>query len=256
MSAEIRKAMVLSAGHGKRMRPLTNAMPKPLIKVGGRSMLERQLDRLEEAGVEEVVVNLHYLGEQIEKQLAGRERPKISFSWEEEALLETGGGVKKALGHFGDEPFFVLNGDMVFLNGLTPALRRLAERWDDAEMDALLLLYPTVMLLNDIGLGDFDMDPEGRLSRRMEGHSAPFVFTGIQALHPRLFKNAPDGVFSLNRLYDEAIEAERLFGLRHDGLWYHVGTPDDLEATEDDLLNQLGEHPEPRLTTFKTVRDK
>ena len=219
-------------------------------------MLERQLDRLAEAGVEEAVVNLHYLGDQIEGALASYDRLKVIFSWEKETLLETGGGVKKALDHFGDEPFFVLNGDMVFLNGLTPALGRLAERWDDGEMDALLLLYATVMLLNDIGLGDFEMDPTGLLSRRMENHSAPFVFTGVQILHPRLFKNAPEGPFSLNLLYDQAIEAERLYGVRHDGLWYHVGTPEDLEATEDDLLNQLGEHPEPRLTTFKTVRDK
>ena len=244
MSGTIKKAMVLSAGHGLRMRPLTETIPKPLIKVGGRSMLERQLDRLAEAGVEEAVINLHYLGDQIEGALANYDRLKVIFSWEKETLLETGGGVKKALDHFGDEPFFVLNGDMVFLNGLTPALGRLAERWDDGEMDALLLLYATVMLLNDIGLGDFEMDPTGLLSRRMENHSAPFVFTGVQILHPRLFKNAPEGPFSLRK----ANQARNP--------WYHVGTPEDLEATEDDLLNQLGEHPEPRLTTFKTVRDK
>lgn len=256
MTSMPKRAMVLAAGYGKRMRPLTEKTPKPLIAVGGRAMLDRQLDRLAEAGVEEAVVNLHYLGERIEAHLEGRQNPKITLSWEREELLETGGGVKKALPLLGGEPFFVLNADMVFLNGLIPALERLAARWNEEEMDALLLLYPTVMLLNYSGGGDFVMDPLGRLERREERQLSPFLFAGVQILHPRLFEAAPEGPFSLNLLYDKAIEAGRLFGIRHDGLWYHVGTPEDLSLTEDDLLQELGEHPEPRLKTFKTVRDK
>ncbi len=227
-------AMVLAAGLGQRMRPITDTMPKPLIEVRGRAMLDTILDRLEDAGITKVVVNLHYLGEMIEVHLKDRGSPQIVFSKEED-LLETGGGVTKALPLLGEVPFFVLNGDVCWLDGLTPALRRLAATWNEADMDALLLLHPTVSAFGYEGIGDYFMDPEGRLRRRQERQIAPFIHAGIQILHPRLFEGAPAGSFSLNKLYDKAQEAERLWGLRHDGEWYHVGTPAELRAVEDAL---------------------
>jgi MurNAc alpha-1-phosphate uridylyltransferase len=234
-----KKAMVLAAGLGQRMRPLTDKMPKPLVPVQGEPMLDTILDRLQAHGIEQVVVNTHYLGEMIEAHLKDRKRPKIALSPESD-LLETGGGVKKALPLLGEEPFFVLNGDVCWLDGLTPALARLAAIWNDAEMDALLLLHPTCSAFGYEGIGDYLMDPVGRLRRRQERQIAPFIYADIQILPPRLFADAPEGSFSLNRLYDKAQEAERLWGLRHDGEWYHVGTPAELRAVED-ALHHLAE---------------
>ncbi len=228
------RAMVLAAGLGERMRPLTDSTPKPLIEVRGRPMIDRVLDRLDAAGVREAVVNLHHLGDRLEQHLADRRRPKILFS-PEEVLLDTGGGVTKALPHLGKQPFFALNGDVVWLDGGQPALERLAAAWDDAEMDVLLLLHPTVFAHGYHGSGDFFMSPVGRLRRRREREVAPFIFTGIQVLHPRFFTDLPEGAFSLNLLYDRAAEAERLWGLRHDGEWFHVGTPEALAEVEDAL---------------------
>lgn len=227
-------AMVLAAGLGQRMRPLTNTLPKPLIEVRGRAMLDTILDRLDDAGIVKAVVNLHHLGELIEKHLADRRTPSIVFSHEKD-LLETGGGVTKALSLLGEGPFFVLNGDVCWLDGLVPALRRLAAAWNEAEMDALLLLHPTCSAFGYEGVGDYFMDPEGRLRRRQERQIAPFIHAGIQILHPRLFEGAPAGSFSLNRLYDKAQDEGRLWGLRHDGEWFHVGTPQELRAVEDAL---------------------
>ena len=231
--------MVLAAGLGQRMRPLTDKMPKPLVQVQGEAMLDTILDRLQAHGIEEVVVNTHYLGQMIEAHLKDRKRPKIALSPESD-LLETGGGVKKALPLLGDAPFFVLNGDVCWLDGLTPALARLALTWNEAEMDALLLLHPTCSAFGYEGVGDYLMDPVGRLRRRQERQIAPFIYAGIQILHPRLFAGAPEVSFSLNKLYDKAQEAERLWGLRHDGEWYHVGTPAELRAVED-ALHHLAE---------------
>ena len=228
------RAMVLAAGRGERMRPLTDQRPKPLIEVRGRAMLDWLLDRLAAAGVAEVVVNLHHLGEMIAGHLDSRREPKILFSREDE-LLDTGGGVTKALALLGKAPFFVANGDVVWLDGLTPAFERLAAAWDDKTMDALLLLHPTAYAYGYGGRGDFFMDPDGVLRRRDECEVAPFIFAGIQILHPRLFKNVPGGSFSLNLLYDRAAEAGRLWGLRHDGEWFHVGTPEALKDVEDAL---------------------
>ena len=227
-------AMVLAAGLGQRMRPITNTLPKPLVEVRGRAMLDTILDRLEDAGIARAVVNLHYLGEKIEAHLKDRRSPKIVFSHEED-LLETGGGVTRALSLLGEGPFFVLNGDVCWLDGLTPALQRLASAWNDEDMDALLLLHPTCSAFGYEGIGDYFMDPAGRLRRRQERQIAPFIHAGIQILHPRLFADAPAGSFSLNKLYDKAQETERLWGLRHDGEWYHVGTPQELRAVEDAL---------------------
>jgi N-acetyl-alpha-D-muramate 1-phosphate uridylyltransferase len=225
------RAMVLAAGKGLRLRPITLSRPKPLVEVGGQTMLDGVLDRLAEAGAAEAVVNAHYLGQMIESHLQGRTRPRIHLS-HEEALLETGGGVKKALPLLGEEPFFVINGDILWRDGKVPALRRLAEAWDGARMDALLLLQPTATAVGYEGLGDFVMDQLGRLRRREEGEVAPFLFAGLQILSPGLFAGTPDGPFSLNLIYDRALAAGRLYGLRHDGAWYHVGTPEDLQRVE------------------------
>ena len=228
------RAMVLAAGLGERMRPITDTLPKPLIELRGRTLLDSILDRVAAAGVPEAVINLHYLGEMIEARLVPRERPRVSFS-HEETRLETGGGVRKALSPLGADAFFVINGDVSWLDGHTPALERLAAAWDDEEMDALLLLHPTAFAVGYAGVGDFVLAPDGRMRRRRESEVSPVVFTGIQILHPRLFEDAPEGPFSLNLIYDKAGAAERLWGLRHDGEWFHIGTPEGLRDVEDAL---------------------
>ena len=228
------RAMVLAAGLGERMRPITDTLPKPLIELRGRTLLDSILDRVAAAGVPEAVINLHYLGEMIEARLVPRERPRVSFS-HEETRLETGGGVRKALSLLGADAFFVINGDVCWLDGHTPALERLAAAWDDEEMDALLLLHPTAFAVGYAGVGDFVLAPDGRMRRRRELEVSPFVFTGIQILHPRLFEDAPEEPFSLNLIYDKAGAAERLWGLRHDGEWFHIGTPEGLRDVEDAL---------------------
>lgn len=239
------RAMVLAAGYGKRMRPLSDERPKPLIEVHGRPMIDRVLDRLAAAGVKEAVVNLHYKGDMLRAHLAGRSRPEILFS-EEAKILDTGGGIAKALPQLGAEAFYVANSDVVWLDGLRPALERLASFWDDSRMDALLLLHSAALAFGYEGQGDFTLAPDGQVRRRNEREVAPFVFTGLQILHPRLFENAPEGAFSLNRLWDRAIEDQRLYGLRHDGLWFHVGTPELLAETEQELSYELGKpRPEP-----------
>lgn len=235
----ITRAMVLAAGRGVRLRPLTDRMPKPLVPVGGVAMLDRALDALARAGVREAVVNVHYLGAQIETHLAARARPAIRIS-REDTLLETGGGIAKAIGHFAAAPFFAANADIVWLDGATPALTRLAQAWDGARMDALLLVQPVARAVGYDGAGDFLLAPEGRLVRRGEAATAPFVFAGVQILHPRLFDGAPAGTFSLNVLYDKARAAGRLFGLVHDGGWLHVGTVEGLAAAERALAGGTG----------------
>lgn len=227
-------AMVLAAGLGLRMRPITETIPKPLIRVAGRTLLDRALDRLEEAGVEEAIVNVHHLAGQIERHLQDRRRrdgrgPRCIVSFEPERL-ETGGGVARALPLLGSGAFFVVNSDIILLNGPRPALAMLAAAWDDATMDALLLLHRVVAAPGYEGAGDFFMGQQGRLRRRQDPDHAPYLFTGVQMLHPRLFALAPDGAFSLNVLYDQAIAARRLYGLVHDGRWFHVGQPSHIQA--------------------------
>ncbi len=228
--------MVLAAGLGKRMRPLTETLPKPLVPVAGRTLIDRVLDRFADADLARVVVNLHYFRGTLETHLAARQAPALELS-PEEALLETGGGVKNALPRLGSDPFYVANADVLWLDGKVPALQRLAKAWNDATMDALLLLHPAVSAFGYEGNGDYFIDPLGRLRRRRGAEIAPFIFAGVQILQPRLFAGAPDGAFSLNRLYDRAQEAGRLWGLRHDGLWFHVGTPEGLAETEA-VLNE------------------
>ena len=226
-------AMILAAGLGLRLRPVTERLPKPLVAVAGRTMLDRVLDHLDAVGVARRVVNTHWLGALIARHLAGR--PGITLSAEPD-LLETGGGVAKALPLLGDRPFYVCNADIIWSDGGTPALRRLADAWDDERMDALLLLQCTVTAFGYDGQGDFFLDAAGVARRRRQAEISPLLFGGVQILHPRLFAGAPDGPFSLNRLYDRAEEAGRLYGIVHDGGWYHIGTPDALAAAEALLI--------------------
>ncbi len=228
----LEKAMVLAAGLGTRLRPVTETLPKPLVEIDGRALIDHVLDRLDAAGIKEVVVNTHHLADQVEKHLEGRSSPEIRLSPEKE-LLKTGGGVAKALGMLGDQPFFVVNVDALWLNGPFDALERMTATWDDGRMDGLLMLHSTVDAYGYRGIGDFCADGNGLLTRRPEREVSPWVFAGIQILHPRLFADTPDGVFSLNVLYDKVIEEKRLYGAVHDGEWFDVGTPEGLEEAEN-----------------------
>jgi len=227
-----RSAMVLAAGFGARMRPLTATMPKPLVQVDGRALLDHVLDRLADAGVERAVVNVHYLAEQIIAHTAARAKPKVTISDERGLLLDTGGGVVKALAELGDAPFFHINSDTIWIDGVKPNLLRLAEGFDAAAMDALLLLAPTAGSVGYAGRGDFTMAPDGRLQRRGERDVAPFVYAGAAILSPSLFAGAPRDAFPLTALFDRAAAAGRLAGLRLEGLWMHVGTPEAIVEAE------------------------
>ena len=226
------RAMVLAAGLGTRMRPLTDTLPKPLVTVAGQALLDHVLDRLADAGVETAVVNVHHMADQIENHLKGRTRPKIEISDERGELLDTGGGVVKALKRLGPSPFFHMNSDTLWIEGVTPNLQRLAAGFDSARMDMLLLLASTTASIGYEGRGDFVMAPDGRLARRAERQVAPFVYAGAAMLSPAQFADAPQGKFSLNRMFDRAIEAGRLYGLRLEGTWMHVGTPAAIKAAE------------------------
>ena len=229
------RAMVLAAGHGVRMRPLTDRTPKPLIEVGGKALIDHVLDRLAAAGVEQAVVNVHHLADQIENHLAGRRSPQILISDERDELLDTGGGVVKALPLLGEAPFFHVNSDTIWIDGVKPNLERLADAFDAARMDALLLLAPSAGSVGYAGRGDFAMAPDGHLTRRGEREVVPFVYAGAAILTPALFADAPAGPFSLTRLFDRAHEAGRLHGLRLEGIWMHVGTPDAIALAEATL---------------------
>jgi MurNAc alpha-1-phosphate uridylyltransferase len=225
--------MVLAAGLGVRMRPLTDTMPKPMVPVAGKPLLDHVLDRLAAAGVEHAVVNVHYRGEQIIAHLAGRTRPRVTISDERGLLLGTGGGVVKALPELGSGPFFHINSDTIWIDGVTPNLTRLAESFDPARMDALLLLASTTESIGYDGRGDFVMAPNAGLRARGEREIAPFVYAGAAILSPGLFEQAPSGEFPLTLLFKRAEENGRLFGLRLDGVWMHVGTPEAIKAAED-----------------------
>jgi MurNAc alpha-1-phosphate uridylyltransferase len=227
----IDRAMVLAAGLGKRMRPLTDDRPKPLVELAGRCLLDRALDSLSAAGIARFVVNTHYMGRMVAAHLAGR--PEIVLSPEDE-LLETGGGVKAALPLLGDGAFFVVNSDAVWRDCGKSAIARMAAHWDCDSMDALLLLVPMHAVAGNMGghPGDYHLEDDGKARRRAPDETAPFLFGGIQILHPRLFEDAPDGAFSLNLLYDRGQQAGRLHGLRHEGEWYLVGSPEELAAAE------------------------
>ena len=226
--------MVLSAGMGTRMRPLTDTRPKPLVEVEGKALIDHVLDRLEAAGVDEAVVNVHHHADALEAHLARRSAPpRLHISDERGALLETGGGIRKALHFFHGEPFFAINADTIWIEGVRPNLLRLAENFDPQTMDALLLVAGTATSVGYDGRGDFVMDPHGRLERRGERLITPFVYAGACVLKPELFAGTPEGPFSLNRIFDASLAAGRLYGIRLEGVWMHVGTPDAIPAAEE-----------------------
>ena len=226
--------MVLAAGLGTRMRPLTEAVPKPLLALRGRSLLDHALDRLADSGVREVVVNAHHLAPQIVAACEARSEPHCQVVVEPE-LLETGGGIRNALPLLGPAPFAVVNGDAYWLDGPVPALRRLAAAFDEERMDGLLLMVRSATVEGEVGLGDFLLDPLGRLRRPKEREIAPYIYAGVQILHPRLLDGTEPGRFGLMGSWMRAIEAGRLYGLVHDGAWFHLSTPPDLQRAEEIL---------------------
>jgi MurNAc alpha-1-phosphate uridylyltransferase len=234
VSAEVPKtAMVMAAGLGKRMRPLTATRPKPLIEVAGRSLLDHVLDRLRAAGVQKVVVNVHYLPGAVEAHLTAKPHGlEVAISDERKQLLETGGALVKAEPLIDADPFLVVNSDNLWIDGPADTLKLLASHWDGDRMDALLLLVPHARAQNHRGMGDFHMDRTGRLRRRERSRVAPFVYTGVQIMSKSLLDGAPEGPFSTNILWDKAIEAGRCFGAVHQGLWFDVGTPTAIRQTE------------------------
>ncbi len=227
-----KRAMVMAAGLGTRMRPLTHATPKPLVKVAGKALIDYVLDRLVAAGVEMAVVNVHYLADQIVAHLAKRRDLEIRISDERDELLDSGGGIYKALSHFEGEPFFHVNADTVWIEGTSHALERLKQLWQPSIMDALMLLAATVNSVCYEGKGDFVMDAQGHLTRVPEHHVSPFVWTSVEIVHPRLFDAAPGGRFSINPLWDRAISRGRLFGMRLDGIWMHIDRPEAIAPAE------------------------
>jgi N-acetyl-alpha-D-muramate 1-phosphate uridylyltransferase len=236
MPVKPQKAMVLAAGLGQRMRPLTDTMPKPMVSVAGRPLLDHVLDRLADGGVIEAVVNVHYLPDQIIAHTAGRAHPRVIISDERDQVLGTGGGVVKALPLLGHEPFFHVNSDTMWIEGVRSNLVRLAEAFDPARMDILLLMAPTASSIGYSGRGDYSMLSDGTLRKRREHQVVPFVYAGAAIISPSIFDGAPEGEFSLVRMFDKANEQDRLFGLRLDGVWMHVGTPDAVAAAEEALL--------------------
>jgi MurNAc alpha-1-phosphate uridylyltransferase len=231
-----RRAMVLAAGLGTRMHPVTGNSPKPLVAVGGKPLIDHALDRLAAAGVTTAVVNVHYLADRIERHLAGRSTPAIVISDERGALLDTGGGIVKALPLLGDAPFFLANSDTLWIDGVKPNLVRLADGFDAARMDALLLLAATCSSVGYAGRGDFAMTADGSLRRRAEREVVPFVYAGAAILRPALFAAPPPGTFSLNLMFDRALARGRLHGMRLEGLWMHVGTPEAIAAADAAIL--------------------
>ena len=232
--------MVLAAGFGERMRPLTEKMPKPLVPVAGKPLLDHVLDRLAAAGITQAVVNVHYLADQIEKHVASRKTPQIVISDERTKLLNTGGGVVKALPTIGTEPFFHINSDTIWIDGAKPNLTRLADAFDPETMDTLLLLAPTKGSIGYIGRGDFAMAADGRLTRRGERDTVPFVYAGAAILQPAPFVEAPESEFPLTEIFDRVAKKGRLFGLPLDGLWMHVGTLAAIDEAEGAIKASAG----------------
>lgn len=233
--------MILAAGLGTRMAPLTAERPKPLIKLRGKALIDHAIDHLIHGGVNFFVVNVHYMAEMLVAHLKKRKDVEIRICDETGAILDTGGAVAKALPFFKGEPFFTHNSDSLWIEGMGSALSRMKARWDSEVMDALMLLAPTVTSIGFEGRGDFEMDSLGLLKRRGEMKLAPFVWTGLQILHPRLFDGAPKGRFSINPLWDKAIAKGRLYGVRLDGTWIHVGTPQGLQDAEEFLRDLVHE---------------
>jgi MurNAc alpha-1-phosphate uridylyltransferase len=236
-AAPPRTAMVMAAGLGKRMRPLTATRPKPLVEVAGKALIDHVFDRLRAAGVEQAVVNVHYLADALEAHLTRTHGLGITISDERKLLLETGGGLVQAAPMIAEDTFLVVNSDNFWIDGPADSLRLLASHWDEEKMDALLLLIPHARASNNNGVGDFHMDALGRLRRRGPGRVAPFVFTGIQIVSKRLLRDAPEGAFSTNIFWDRAMAEGRCFGAVHQGLWFDVGSPPAITATEAALAH-------------------
>jgi MurNAc alpha-1-phosphate uridylyltransferase len=238
--------MIMAAGLGTRMAPLTRERPKPLIPLAGKPLIDHAMDRLIKGGVTFFVVNVHYMADQLiahlEKRRARDKDVQIVISDESDAILDTGGGIAKSLHYFEGEPFFTYNSDSVWVEGMGSAIARMRNRWNSDRMDCLMLLAPCATAIGYDGRGDFEMDAWGVLKRRDEMNLAPFVWTGLQIVHPRLFDGAPKGRFSINKLWDKAIEEKRLVGVRLDGVWIHVGTPQGLEEAET-FLRDLAREP-------------
>lgn len=239
MSCKPKKAFILAAGKGTRLRPHTDTMPKPMVSVGGRSIIKRTIEKLAKEGVEEIVVNLHHLGDILKDHLKDITTPNIILSFEEE-LLETGGGLKKALRYFGSQPYYIINGDALWDEGAGDSiLKRLADSWDDSRMDILQMVQPKDGMGLTGFVGDYDMDAQGILRRSKEKQGA-YMFGGIRITHPRIFEGSPDGAFSFLQLMDKAQEQGRLYGVAHDAEWYHISTPEDLAAV-DAAFRQKGD---------------
>lgn len=226
------KAIVLAAGLGKRMLPITATMPKPLVKVAGQSLIDFALDKLHEAGMETVVVNVHHFADMLEAHLRTRKFPRIVISDERDELLETGGGVKKALPLLGEDPFVTFNSDSMWIEGASPNLKRLVAAWDGERMDILMLVAPLSTSVGYEGRGDFHRDEDGRLRRRGSDDRSDFVYAGVAIVKPELVPGTPDGAFSANAFYDRAIANGRLYGLPLDGQWLHVGEPHTIAEAE------------------------
>ena len=235
MSAVGRSAMVLAAGLGLRMRPITDGRPKPLVEVDGKTLIDHGFDRLRQVGVTKAVVNVHHLAAQIEAWAARQTSPEIEISDERAEILDTGGGIAHALARLGSDPFFVINSDSFWIDEGTPALERLRAAWDDARMDCLLLLCPLAQTIGYDGTGDFVMAADGQLARKGKAAGEPLAYIGAYLVSPGLFADVPRGKFSMNLLWDRAIQRNRLFGIAHWGKWLHVGTPEAIGLAEQAL---------------------
>jgi N-acetyl-alpha-D-muramate 1-phosphate uridylyltransferase len=231
--------MILAAGRGTRMRPLTDHTAKPLLPLGGKPLIDHALDRLAEAGIERVVVNGLWQADRLATHLAARRKPPETVLRREEALLDTGGGIRAALPLLGSDPFFVVNGDAFWLNGPHPTLERLAEIFAAGVADDVLLVHRTCQVEADVGLGDFALDKWGNVRRRRQREVAPYVYAGVHLLRPDVLDNTPDGPFSMNLVWNRLIAAGRLRAVVHDGLWFHLSTPADLSAAESLLHDRL-----------------
>ena len=232
--------MVLSAGLGTRMAPANGTLPKPLVPLNSRALIDHVLDRHVDAGIQHAIVNVHHKADLIEAHVKGRRRPEIEISNERGKLLDTGGGVKKALPRLGAGPFLIHNADSVWIEGVGSNLARLMQAWDDSRMDCLLMLALASHSLGYQGRGDFAFESDGRIRRRrVQQEMVPFAFTGVSLAHPRLFAESPDGAFSLNVVWDRAMEAGRAWGVRMEGIWMHVGNPDALAQAEQQLAREI-----------------
>lgn len=231
-------AMIMAAGLGKRMRPLTETRPKPLVEVAGKPMIDHCLDKLAEAEIAKAVVNVHYFADMLEAHLADSSYPiVIRISDEREQLMETGGGLVQAEPLIPEDIFYCINSDNLWTDGPVNSLHRLAEAWDDEQMDALLLLIPRITAHNYLGSGDFHLDDDKRVSRKRPGQPAPLIYSGIQLISKRLLRDPPAGPFSTNILWERAIGDGRLFGLIHQGEWFEVGSPEAIAPTEAALAD-------------------